>query len=267
MRSLSPVIKPFLSAANSEAWLRTNSLMEITPQGSDCILIEADSTRRLEPSEMKSSKVGFRFSETAGALDDFLDTLSNDLRSCIEGEESSARFQIWAVSPYLKRSALIKDYNLTSLSEVGDFIPLESALFKCIHNGFNLKVQILLSEAIPLESGKPWRKGTILSEVIFRVRNTMDGIGFTPRSLTEEIRTQFHLGPGVTRFLRLTDETTSITQGEIVDDVLEFYVDEDLLQNKVSKFFCYALIQCVVAHYESPNIFCKAFLRPESSSN
>jgi hypothetical protein len=68
-----------------------------------------------------------------------------------------------------------------------------------------------------------------LARADFLVASPTEGLGFTPRALTDEIRAHYELSQKATRFAQVVDGM-SILDGATVDSVLEYYVDENLLQ-------------------------------------
>lgn len=99
-------------------------------------------------------------------------------------------------------------------------------------DGCEITVEFLLGRDIPEGQRQPfrgWRKGSWLARVSIGIATTSEWSGPQPRRLTDEIRSQFHLPEGALHYTNFLLEDSSLLRVETFDDALEFYVDEDVL--------------------------------------
>ena len=95
--------------------------------------------------------------------------------------------------------------------------------------GCEITLAIVLASERPKRPLEPWRAGTWLARVRFKLRTTQHETGFQPIPLTAAMREQFHLDEGTTHFARTRAGATPASRAVRIDDVMEYFVDEDVL--------------------------------------
>ena len=103
--------------------------------------------------------------------------------------------------------------------------------FRMPKDGAVLLIQFLLTDDINSDartSGKPWRKGSWLARVKIPVKAKI-GRGLSPRPMNEEVRKRFGLGDDSVVYAHFLNGAEGICQAEDLNDIVSFYVDEELL--------------------------------------
>jgi hypothetical protein len=95
--------------------------------------------------------------------------------------------------------------------------------------GCEITLAIVLASERPKRPLEPWRAGTWLARVRFKLRTTQHETGFQPIPLTSTAREQFRLDEGTTHFARSRGGAGPASRAVRIDDVMEFFVDEDVL--------------------------------------
>ena len=223
MSSETRVIRPFRTAEETQDWLNENLVVQLMDGGNILQSMSPGSTSRVSSETLKHCKVAI-----SGWDSGLTSALQTDIKEFLNADEEKIKLVIVGKSKFLKRTSLIHEYTIKELSLLPLIILLEDEVFSCIHNGWEVSVAVVISSSLSPEPGLAWRRGTWLARVDFAVASPTEGLGFTPRALTDEIRREFSLSLKTTRFAQVVDGL-SILDGETVDSVLEYYVDEELM--------------------------------------
>ena len=225
MSSESRVIRPFRTADRTQNWIEENISIELRTGDSLHQKITPGGTSRIVARSLTSCTPFL-----VGLSSDLYGAFLDDLNEIGGYEEDSFRLLVVIKSAYLKRVSVIKEFAMSEIQDLGASIELHDELFGCIHHGWELSVVLVLHESQMPKAGIAWRRGTWMARADFLVASPTEGLGFTPRALTDELRKKFELSEKSTRYVQVIDGM-SILDGATVDQVIEYYVDEGLLRN------------------------------------
>jgi hypothetical protein len=223
MSSETRLIRPFQDASNTQRFFENHLTIDLINDGKISEQIVAGSTVRVSAEQLMVRTIAL-----SGISHELEAIIYRDVAKIENSDPSKIELIVVAVSRFLKQTEVIKRIKLSSLSMLGNKIELESKVFQCVHHGWEVLVALVISESFEPKVGFPWRKGTWLAKVHYSVANPVEGIGFTPRVLSDEVRNYLSLHPQTTRYSMLS-EGVSILECSNLDDALEFYVDENIL--------------------------------------
>lgn len=224
MSSETRVVRPFQSADKTQDWINDNLRIELVSGTSILEKLTPGSTSRIDANTLLSCSPLL-----TGIDENLYKAVIADATDMGGLDPENLKILVVVKSSYLKQVSLISEYSVEEIRGLSNSIPLNDELFKCVHHGWEVSVLLLLSNSSIPQPGVAWRRGTWLARVDFLVASPTEGLGFTPRALTEEIRTHYELSQKTTRYAQVVDGM-SILDGATVDAVLEYYVDEALLQ-------------------------------------
>ncbi|WP_419919385.1 hypothetical protein [Candidatus Poriferisocius sp.] len=143
-----------------------------------------------------------------------------------------------ARSGYLKLSGVVFRHSLANPSELSPEPRLDLAqaggrpeIFRCATHGVTIDAYIALVKTLPQERRKalaPWRVGTWLAHVRFRVKTMDDAELFRPQLLNEQKRSELGLPDGTVTYAVFDGNVTDADRESA--DVCTFWVDEELLR-------------------------------------
>lgn len=217
-------IRPYVGLADLERQISDARLVvggEICEPGSKIVVsIPAFLTERVEleigpPTEFDHDE-WFRNTEQA------LESAS------LEADE--VEFVLIATTPRLK---------LSEVSRLGDVRELAGQLPRVLvavgpdrpaslsapHGGYTVDFAAVLNRNRDPRPLSPTRRGTWLARSRFAVRTDLGDIGFTPRQLTDEVRSRHNLNSKTMRLVLVEDPLS----GDVGPDGIELYVDELIL--------------------------------------
>lgn len=149
----------------------------------------------------------------------------------LELELADIDLLVLAAAPRLRfvdtvfRASLDELGNIPQQIEVGGIERPRS--LRAPHGGTDLRVYLCLNRSLPKRELLPWRRGTWLASLEFRIRSDLSGSGFVPIRMTDDDRHQLGIPADTTRFATLDD-------GDPFDvdppsDIVKLYVDGELL--------------------------------------
>ena len=224
MSSETRIVRPFKSADQTHDWINENLRIELLSGEAVVQKLTPGTTSRIEAKALSSCTPTL-----VGINKELYDVIVSDCAEIGGYEAGNLRLLVVIKSSYLKRVSMIKEFSVEEILDLPKALQLQDDLFSCVHHGWELSVILLLSEPQQPQAGIAWRRGTWLARADFLVASPTEGLGFTPRALTDEIRAHYELSQKATRFAQVVDGM-SILDGATVDSVLEYYVDENLLQ-------------------------------------
>lgn len=186
--------------------------------------------------------------EVSASLDEYLNyrfslqlppVSLDDLRSGAEALGVSLAdidLLVLVLAPRLRFVDVVFQSSLDRLPALPNDIPLKKLAdtegpgpraFSAPHGGADVRIYFALNTELERRPLLPWRKGTWLGMLEFRVRSDLSGSGFVPVRLTDVDRERFGLPRDVSRFVTLEDHDPF--EPDAADSALKLYVDGDLL--------------------------------------
>lgn len=219
------LIRPFDSAVETQSLLEQGIYLEISCDDENFELVPGTSIRNLEPRTLLKANFVLRFRSENGSS--IAKKIESECSESLGIDANDIRIAVVIKNRYLKR------VDVQHMLTIGEFrnlknIPITSDLRRSIHNGWTLTLAVVLNRGLPIVPGRATRRGSWLAKVEFQISSPREGVGFTPLPLTDALREQFKLGSGTTRYALLKDGV-SLRESSTVDEVLEYYVDEELL--------------------------------------
>jgi hypothetical protein len=192
-------------------------------------LLEPDTSKVLLPHEFLNCRVSLHLAPTPKDFASFKDELVTGL----EALELSANWVELAILLSTPRLKMVETYrypldDLRAVSRQLDLVTSEHrpAPLRSPIGGCSVDVYVVLSKTIDPVPLRPWRLGTWLARCRFHLTANTGVFDFAPIPLTDEDRSQLGLPQDVIRFVKL--EGSPVLAG-ISDDVVQLYVDQDLL--------------------------------------
>lgn len=228
-------VRPFKVPDDLQDWLEANLLLEVCPVGTnEVVMVEPESTARFDPTTLATC--GLRIATREGV------TVGDVLKSCktysgwLDLEDvAELKVLVLASSKFLAFTDELHRFGLDELDrfESGvDLVGKDSTRprsFFLPHNGTEVEVVVVLDKALKVVVGRPHRLGTWLARVRFTLANPEEGIGFNPLPLTSEKRAELGLGKQTVTYALVNQFQPDILVATMLDDFVEYYVDEDLL--------------------------------------
>lgn len=138
---------------------------------------------------------------------------------------------VLAIAPRLRFVETVFRRDLGSFDELPDQIPLSvpsrPKALRAPHGGADIKIYFCLNRPLEPRPLAPWRRGTWLGQLEYRVRSGLSGNGFVPVRLTDDDRERLGIPRDAARFVTIDDNDPFDLDppGEVV----KLYVDGDLL--------------------------------------
>jgi hypothetical protein len=219
------LIRPFDSAVETQSLLEEGICLEISCDDQSFELVPGTSMRNLDPRTLLRANFVLRFRSENGSF--MAKTIESECSDSLGIDADDIRIAVVIKNRYLKR---VDVQHMLTIGELRNLknIPITSDLRRSIHNGWTLTLAVVLNRDLPVVLDRATRRGSWLAKVEFQIASPREGVGFTPLPLTDELREQFRLGLGATRYALLKDGV-SLLESSTVDEVLEYYVDENLL--------------------------------------
>lgn len=225
MNSEHRIIRPFRDMQSAQGWMDRTLKCRLLHGDERIVDLSPGETARMDANVLRGSTVQVVADGGWGGL---RKALLEDLGQMSDLRESQIILVFAVRTSYLKRLEVVKMLHPTEIGHQSEVIRLESTLFRAVHHGWRLDVLLALGEELRYRPGLPWRKGSWLARARFEVADPLEGMGFTPRPLTDEIREAYGLPADATRYIRIIDDQT-ILECTALDELLEYYVDEQLL--------------------------------------
>lgn len=137
---------------------------------------------------------------------------------------------VLASNPYLRIVDVVHRRSLADDASLPEALTLKAAdgvrALRTPSGGCDITAYICLADELEPAPLRPHRRGTWLGRVQFNLRTELGELGFTPRPLTPEVRSRHGLDQDAVRLVVVDDESLL---GDQTDDIVELYVDEELL--------------------------------------
>jgi len=168
------------------------------------------------------------FGAEGGAIDEQLVTALADASL----EAGDVEFLVVSTTGGLRRSDIIERINLEngpvpSTISIGDKSRWPS--LRAPTHGVDIEVMLLLARELKPGFAKPHRKGTWLGRSKFTLLTKQPARGFQVLPLTDAVREEYELGPGVHWFIMIPDHVDIAAEGQDLGDILNIYVAIDVL--------------------------------------
>jgi hypothetical protein len=229
------VIRPFRAFHRVEALLRERAELVAT-DGSDPVGV--GEVMFLDPSSFISAGVQLTLAPDRESLQELRDTFKEE-RQQVFGARENVTLVVMLSTPRLRYADIVANVSLRESSSIPQRIDLAPRLeldhtrpraLRTPRGGCFVDVLLLVDEELDKAPLKPWRKGSWLAKVRFKIRSQIHDAGFQPIPLDDALRGSLELGEGVQQYATLRDGVTSVGRAQTLDSVMEFYVDEGTLE-------------------------------------
>jgi hypothetical protein len=233
-------VRPFADLNDFQIWLQEHCRLVVRPRDGvgESVTIQPDGTVRLDPKSMLGSNLSLTIGDQV-PLGPPLQSARMLSRALGQKDNSVFTAVILGSSPYLRFTEELRRMPLEDLESLRgglNLTPGDSPRPRSLslpHNGSLIELAILLSRQLEPKPGLPHRKGTWLARIKFRLASPTEGLGFSPIPLTAELRDQLKLDKQTATFARVNPGQPDIRDAMNLDDFVEYYVDEQLL-NRMS---------------------------------
>ena len=187
-----------------------------------------------DPDDFRRRRAELRWSQESGAPEKFQQRLLDGAAAAgIEAE--ALGLLITTYTSYLKRAEVVFRYTLSdgdlpnpvTLSD-----PRPAALRAGLHRSA-IDVYLLLDQNLPHRVLRPWRKGTWLANVRFRLSSSSSASWYRLQPLTDRDRDELGLPKGAVRYVELGDHEP--LEPYDATDLPTFWVDGDLLSSLAAR--------------------------------
>lgn len=233
-------VRPFRDLSEVQDWLQENVTLTVRPQGvnGEPLEIEPNGTLRLDPKSIVTSDLRLTIGDqvTVGPALQSATSLARELGGI---DNSLFSVVVYASTHYLRFTDELRRMSLEDLEELRgglNLTPPEAPRprgLRLPHNGFQIELAVILNTQLRQRPGLPFRLGTWLARIKFRIASPTEGLGFSPIPLTEELRAELKLDKQTATFARINPSQPDIRDATNLDDFVEYYVDEQLL-NRMS---------------------------------
>lgn len=232
-------VRPFLDLQIVQDWFEEHITLQVRPAEAigtssgnlDC---EPWTTLRIEPRTLATAGISLSVKEDEPIL--HLAAVARSFATQIGAtDENDFSILIIGSTPFLKISDVLERWNFSDLEKLrGGFSLAEAGKPRprCLqtpHSGFTLELVVVLNKELPANTGYPVRLGTWLARTQFRVCNPAEGIGFTPLTLTDEIREELGIRKQTATHRQIREDQPDLREADKLDDFVAFYVDKDML--------------------------------------
>lgn len=233
-------VRPFKDLHKVQSWLQENVELIVRPRdgNGDALEVEPNGTLRLDPNSIVTSDLRLSIGDqvTIGSMLESADAFAREL-----GAKDSSLFSvvIYTSTHYLKFTDELRRLSLGDLEELRGGLSLTPSEvsrprgLSLPHNGFQIELAVILNSHLRQRPGLPFRLGTWLARIKFRIASPTEGLGFSPIPLTDELRADLRLDKQTATFARVNPAQPDIRDATNLDDFVEYYVDEQLL-NRMS---------------------------------
>ena len=231
-------LRPFDDLSEMQAWLEEKVTLHVCPKEGagkiEDLVCAAGSTLRVDPRTLATADVRLHIDVEE------LVTVQRDVATQFAKRLGAKKHDIFSIVLYATSSFLhftdeIIRWGFEDLAKMhGGFSLLNPngsrpRSLRLPHNGTEFHLAVILNSELKPQVGLPHRLGTWLARTTFRLANPAEGIGFTPRHLTDEIRADLKLSEGTTSFPQINPVSPSLLEAHLLDDFVFFYVDSPTL--------------------------------------
>lgn len=236
MASEARQLRPFETLDGAQASL--DELVQITGHEPEKVAAYAGQTLLSEHDPYRSGPFVLWFGRSQGDNQRLARAVVDDVRQQFDDCPGAVRLVVSLHNSRLKMTDVVFDRAITDpgsiplaidLHEVGE-AKVRPRPLQTPGDGCRVVVELLLgrdlTERRPLRA---WRKGSWLARVNFAISTSGAFSGPRPRPLTEAVRNEYALSPRTVHFSHVFASGETVLAAEAFDDVMNFYVDEDLL--------------------------------------
>ena len=231
-------LRPFDDLSEMQTWLEEKVTLHVCPnEGAgkiEDLVCAAGSTLRVDPRTLATADIKLHIK-----MDELI-TLQRDVANQFAKRLGSKKHDIFSIvlygtSSFLHFSDEILRWGFEDLAKMhGGFSLLNPdgsrpRSLRLPHHGTKFDLAVVLNSELKPQIGLPYRLGTWLARTTFRLANPAEGIGFTPRHLTDEIRADLKLSEGTASFPQINPVSPSLLEAKLLDDFVFFYVDSPLV--------------------------------------
>jgi hypothetical protein len=235
-------LRPFDDLSEMQSWLEEKVTLHVCPnEGAgqiEHLVCPAGSTLRVDPRTLATADIKLHIE-----MDELI-TLQRDVATQFAKRLGTKKHDVFSIvlygtSRFLHFTDEILRWGFEDLAKMhGGFSLLNSdgsrpRSLRLPHHGTVFQLAVILNSELKPQVGLPHRMGTWLARVKFMLSDPAEGIGFTPRHLTDEIRTELKLSKETATFPRINSDGNSLLEAEFLDDFVLFYVDSPTL-NRLS---------------------------------
>jgi len=231
-------LRPFDDLSEMQTWLEEKVTLHVCPnEGAgqiEHLVCGAGSTLRVDPRTLATADIKLHIDK------DELVTVQRDFATQFAKRLGAKKHDIFSIVLYGTSSFLhftdeIIRWGFEDLSKMhGGFSLLNPdgsrpRSLRLPHHGTEFHLVVILNSELKPQVGLPHRLGTWLARTTFRLADPAEGMGFTPRHLTDEIRAELKLSSQTATFPQINTDGISLLEADLLDEFVLFYVDSPTL--------------------------------------
>ena len=232
-------VRPFMDLQTVQDWFEEHITLQVTPAeaigiSSKSLDCEPWATLRIEPRTLATAGISLYIDKDEAIL--HLAAIAKSFATQIGAvDENDFSILIIGSTPFLKISDVLYKWTFSDLEKLrGGFSLIEAdkprpRSLQTPHSGFTIELAVVLNRHLPIKVGFPVRLGTWLARTKFSVANPAEGLGFTPLTLTDEIRDELGIRKQTATHRQIREDQPDLRQADKLDDFVAFYVDKDML--------------------------------------
>lgn len=228
-------VRPFRDLSDIQAWLEEHLRLVVNDAtNTETWIMEAGSTLRLDPKTLLTANVQLKIDDEVPVLP-LLKSAKQFADDLGAKDHTILSIVLYGSSPFLRFTDELARWTFNDLNQLHNGYPLSPngklrpRSLQLAHNGVVFDLAVVLNRELKPQLGLPHRLGTWLARVRFTLANPAEGIGFTPLPLTAEKRKELKLSKQTATYARKNPYQPDLLSAIMLDDFVEYYVDESLL--------------------------------------
>lgn len=228
-------VRPFRDLSDIQAWLEEHLRLVVNDAtNTETWMMEAGSTLRLDPKTLLTANVQLKIDDEVPVLP-LLKSAKQFADDLGAKDHTILSIVLHGSSPFLRFTDELARWTFNDLNQLHNGYPLSPngklrpRSLQLAHNGVVFDLAVVLNRELKPQLGLPHRLGTWLARVRFTLANPAEGIGFTPLPLTAEKRKELKLSKQTATYARKNPYQPDLLSAIMLDDFVEYYVDESLL--------------------------------------
>lgn len=228
-------VRPFRDLSDIQAWLEEHLRLVVNDTtNTETWIMEAGSTLRLDPKTLLTANVQLKIDDEVPVLP-LLKSAKQFADDLGAKDHTILSIVLYGSSPFLRFTDELARWTFNDLNQLHNGYPLSPngklrpRSLQLAHNGVVFDLAVVLNRELKPQLGLPHRLGTWLARVRFTLANPAEGIGFTPLPLTAEKRKELRLSKQTATYARKNPYQPDLLSAIMLDDFVEYYVDESLL--------------------------------------
>lgn len=231
-------VRPFDGLSEMQSWLEDNVTLRVYPKEGlgqiEHLVCDADSTLRVDPRTLATADIKLHLDtdELVLAQRAAADRFAKNL-----GKNTNEIFSIvlYGSSRFLNFKDELIRWSFSDLEKLkGGFSLLNPdgsrpRSLRLPHNGTVFDLAVVLNSEQKQKVGLPYRLGSWLARVRFKLANPSEGMGFKPLPLTDEKRDELELSKQTVAFRQINPAEPDLLQADMLDEFLFYYVDSATL--------------------------------------